>query len=48
MADDLNDDVKNLQPEILLKNDGYGVAAFDRMLAPFTGVRLQIPTDTPG
>ena len=34
MADDLNVDVKNLQQEILLKNDGYGVAAFDRMLDP--------------
>ncbi len=34
MADDRNEHVKNLQQEILLKNDGYGVAAFDRMLAP--------------
>jgi len=34
MAEDQNDDVKNLQKEILLKNDGYGVAAFDRMLNP--------------
>ena len=34
MAEDQNDDVKNLQKEILLKNDGYGVATFDRMLNP--------------
>ena len=34
MAEDLNDNVKKLQKEILLKNDGYGVAAFDRMLKP--------------
>ena len=34
MAEDLKDDVKNLQKEILLKNDGYGVPAFDRMLNP--------------
>ena len=34
MADDLNDHVKNLQKEILLENDGYGVPAFDRMLNP--------------
>jgi nitrogen fixation protein NifU and related proteins len=34
MVEKLNDDVKNLQKEILLKNDGYGVAAFDRMLNP--------------
>jgi nitrogen fixation NifU-like protein len=43
MADDLNDDVKNLQPEILLKNDGYGVAAFDRMLAPLYRGALSSP-----
>jgi nitrogen fixation protein NifU and related proteins len=34
MVQDLKNDVKNLQKEILLKNDGYGVAAFDRMLNP--------------
>jgi len=34
MAEDLNDHVKNLQKEILLKNDGYGVPAFNRMLNP--------------
>ena len=30
----LSGDVKNLQKEILLKNDGYGVAAFERWLKP--------------
>jgi nitrogen fixation protein NifU and related proteins len=34
MAEDLNEDVKNFQKAILLKNDGYGMAAFDRMLNP--------------
>ena len=43
MADDLNVDVKNLQQEILLKNDGYGVAAFDRMLDPLYRGALSDP-----
>ena len=43
MADDLNVDVKNLQQEILLKNDGYGVAAFDRMLDPLYRGALSNP-----
>ena len=34
MAEDLNEDVKNFQKAILLKIDGYGMAAFDRMLNP--------------
>ncbi len=33
MADNLTD-VKKLQQEILLKNDGYGVPAFERWLNP--------------
>ena len=43
MADDLNVDVKNLQQEIFLKNDGYGVAAFDRMLDPLYRGALSNP-----
>ncbi len=34
MTDHSKDQVKNLQKEILLKNDSYGAAAFDRMLNP--------------
>ena len=34
MADDLKDELKNLQKEILPKKDGYAIPAFDRMLNP--------------
>ena len=43
MADDVNDDVKNLQKEIFLKNDGYGVPAFDRMIKPLYRGALSNP-----
>lgn len=34
MVEDLNEEVKNLQSEILPKKDGYGVRAFERWLDP--------------
>ena len=43
MADDLNGDVKPLQKGILLKNDGYGVPAFDRWLNPLYRGALDEP-----
>ncbi|MBW2708659.1 MAG: iron-sulfur cluster assembly scaffold protein [Deltaproteobacteria bacterium] len=34
MAKNMNNHLENLQKDIFLKNDGYGVPAFDRMLNP--------------
>ena len=43
MVDNLNDDVKHLQQEILLKKDGYGVPAFERWLNPLHRGALKEP-----
>jgi len=47
MAENLSGDVKNLQKEILLKNDGYGAAAFERWLKPLYRGALDDPEGTP-